>query len=118
MTAGDPATEIVRFADAVLADLIVLGARDYRGWKRRVWGSIYRAVAARASVSVVVSRPGDYAHGTRVPVVAPPRVRASAPTWLHSSRLHERSACSEAPRRSGAVPSESGELPKATGTMR
>jgi nucleotide-binding universal stress UspA family protein len=104
VSSGDTASEILRFANAILADLIVLGARDYRGWKRRVWGSIYRTVAAHAAVSVVVSRPGDYSHGNRVPVVAPPSVRAAAATWLRSSLLYERGASSDVSRRSGEVP--------------
>lgn len=103
LTSGNAATEILRFADDILADLIVLGARDYRGWKRRVWGSIYRTVAARASASVVISRPVDYSHGDPVPVLAPPWLRVRAPGLRRSVHLFERSAPSDGPRQSGEV---------------
>lgn len=92
VAAGDPATEILRLSDDILADLIVLGARDYQGWQRRVWGSVYKTVVARASISVVICRPADFSHGARVPMVAPPRFGTAAPVLRHTVPIYDRRA--------------------------
>jgi len=81
---GDTAAEILRLANDVLADLIVVGARGHTGWKRRVWGSVSKTIATDAECSVVMSRPVEFAHGSRTPSVEPPR------PWTGESHLGTR----------------------------
>lgn len=68
---GDVAREILKLADDLLADLIVVGAHDRRGLAHRVSGSISRTVVSRASASVVLCRPPDFDHGNPVPALDP-----------------------------------------------
>jgi nucleotide-binding universal stress UspA family protein len=51
---GDPAEEIVRFASAAYAELIVLGLRRHFGSHRLEGGRVARAVLSRAPCSVLV----------------------------------------------------------------
>jgi nucleotide-binding universal stress UspA family protein len=53
---GDPATEIVRTAEAFHADLIVMGTRGQRGFERLLLGSVARKVLWRGHCSVLVIR--------------------------------------------------------------
>lgn len=53
---GDPASEIVRVADAFDADLIVMGTRGKTGFERLLLGSVARKVLQRAHCSVLVIR--------------------------------------------------------------
>ena len=89
---GDVASEILRLADDLLADLIVLGSRDYRGLHRRVWGSISKTVVSRANASVVLCRPEDFDHGEPLPMVAPPRADGGHTGGRHTIHLHDRSS--------------------------
>jgi nucleotide-binding universal stress UspA family protein len=56
--AGDPAAGILRAADDVAADLIVLGSRGWTGLRRLVLGSVARRVLQGAQASVLVVRAG------------------------------------------------------------
>jgi len=56
-TAGDPATEIVRFAERGSFDAIVIGTHGATGLRRLVVGSVAEAVVRRAPCTVVVVRP-------------------------------------------------------------
>jgi nucleotide-binding universal stress UspA family protein len=61
---GDPADAIVRVADRVEADLIVVGNRGMKG-ARRVLGSVPNSVAHQANCSVlIVDTVGEAAAGT------------------------------------------------------
>lgn len=51
--AGDPADAIVKVADGILADLIVVGNRGMKGM-RRVLGSVPNTVAHKANCSVLI----------------------------------------------------------------
>ena len=53
--AGDPADVIVRVADTVGADLIVVGSKGMRG-KRRILGSVPNSVAHKAGCNVLVAK--------------------------------------------------------------
>lgn len=53
---GDPATEIVRAADAYGADLIVMGTHGRRGLSRFVMGSVAEAVHRKAKCPVLTVR--------------------------------------------------------------
>jgi nucleotide-binding universal stress UspA family protein len=53
---GDPVTSIVRLADELAAELVVVGATGRTGLRRLVLGSVAGAVAARAACSVLVVR--------------------------------------------------------------
>lgn len=61
--AGDPGTEIARFADGVEADVIVIATHGQSGWARFISGSVTEKVIRRAAVPVLtvpVDRgPGD-----------------------------------------------------------
>jgi nucleotide-binding universal stress UspA family protein len=52
---GDPADVIVRVADQVDADLIVVGSKGMRG-KRRILGSVPNSVAHKAGCHVLVAK--------------------------------------------------------------
>ena len=62
-----PAT-ILQTADAEACDLIILGSRGLTGWKRLMLGSISNAVAAKASLPILIVKQ----HSTGVP---------GAPLW-------------------------------------
>lgn len=49
---GDPAAEIVRFAEEENADMIVLGTHGRTGFKRLLMGSVAEAVVRRATCPV------------------------------------------------------------------
>ena len=52
---GDPADVIIRCADAVGADLIVVGSKGLRG-TRRILGSVPNSVAHKAGCHVLIAR--------------------------------------------------------------
>ena len=56
-TEGDPGHEIVRVAEELNADLIVLGTHGYKGWKRFTIGSVAELVVRRAPCAVLTIRP-------------------------------------------------------------
>lgn len=58
--AGDPGWEIVGAADALDADLVVVGSRGTTGLRRFVLGSVARKVVHHARASVLVVRSGTY----------------------------------------------------------
>ena len=65
---GDPAREIVRMADDVEADLIIVGTHGRRGLRRLLLGSVAEHVTRWASCPVLVMRPRHYdAHPELVP---------------------------------------------------
>ena len=54
---GDPAEEIIRLANIYQADLIVIGTRGLKGFKRIIEGSVSSQVVADAPCSVLVVKP-------------------------------------------------------------
>jgi nucleotide-binding universal stress UspA family protein len=58
---GDPTDEIVRVADSLSADMIVMGTHDSAGLERLLLGSVAEAVVRRARCSVLVVRSKDRA---------------------------------------------------------
>ena len=56
-TEGDPGHEIVRVAEELNADLIVLGTHGYTGWKRFTLGNVAELVVRHAPCTVFVVRP-------------------------------------------------------------
>jgi len=65
---GDPAREIVRMAEDVEADLIIVGTHGRRGIRRLLIGSVAEHVTRLASCPVLVMRPRHYdAHPELVP---------------------------------------------------
>ncbi len=56
-TEGDPGHEIVRVAEELNADLIVLGTHGYKGWKRFNLGSVAELVVKHAPCAVLTIRP-------------------------------------------------------------
>ncbi len=53
---GDPAGELVRFANEALAELIVMGTHGRGGLKRLVLGSVAEQVVRKAACPVLVTR--------------------------------------------------------------
>ena len=51
---GDPATEIVRLAEQLEVDMIVMATRGRRGWDRLILGSVAEAVLAASQQPVVL----------------------------------------------------------------
>jgi len=58
-TEGDPGHEIVRVAEELNADLIVLGSHGYTGWKRLTLGSVAEFVVRHAPCAVLTVRPKE-----------------------------------------------------------
>jgi len=56
-TEGDPGHEIIRVAEELHADLIVLGTHGYSGWKRFALGSVTELVVKHAPCAVFIIRP-------------------------------------------------------------
>ncbi len=56
-TEGDPGHEIVRVAEELNADLIVLGTHGYSGWKRFTIGSVAELVVRHAPCAVLTIKP-------------------------------------------------------------
>jgi nucleotide-binding universal stress UspA family protein len=56
---GDPGHEIVRVAEELNADLIVLGTHGYTGWKRLTLGSVAELVVRHAPCAVLTIRPKE-----------------------------------------------------------
>ena len=56
-TEGKPGHEIVRVAEELNADLIVLGTHGHRGWKRFTLGSVTEFVGRHAPCAVFTIRP-------------------------------------------------------------
>jgi len=55
-TEGDPGHEIIRVAEELNADLIVLGTHGYTGWKRFTIGSVAEFVGRHAPCTVFTIR--------------------------------------------------------------
>lgn len=53
---GDPAAEIVTYADLIGADLIVVGSRGRGAFKSAILGSVSRGVLNEARIPVLVAR--------------------------------------------------------------
>ena len=56
-TEGDPGHEIIRVAEELNTDLIVLGTHGYTGWKRFALGSVAEFVVKHAPCAVFIIRP-------------------------------------------------------------
>jgi universal stress protein A len=56
-TEGDPGHEIIRVAEELNTDLIVLGTHGYSGWKRFTLGSVAELVVRHAPCAVLTVRP-------------------------------------------------------------
>ena len=54
---GDPGHEIIRVAEELNVDLIVLGTHGYTGWKRFTIGSVVELVVRHAPCAVLTIRP-------------------------------------------------------------
>ncbi|TFH11898.1 MAG: universal stress protein [Nitrosomonadales bacterium] len=54
---GDPGHEIIRVAEELSADLIVLGTHGHMGWKRFTLGSVAELVVRHAPCAVLTIRP-------------------------------------------------------------
>jgi nucleotide-binding universal stress UspA family protein len=63
VASGDPATEILRAAEEVDADLVVTGSRGHVGLARLVLGSVARKVLLNSPASVLVVHPARSARG-------------------------------------------------------
>ena len=57
---GSPATELTRLADAIEADLVVVGRHDFKGMKRLLTNSVADRVLRDASCPVLLVRPRAY----------------------------------------------------------
>lgn len=71
LATGNPAKTIVRLAENLDADLIVLGTHGTTGLKKLVLGSVAAAVVAHAPCGVFVIRPRDFFAGEKVPEIEP-----------------------------------------------
>ena len=58
-TEGDPGHEIIRVAEELHADLIVLGTHGHTGWKRFTIGSVVAFVVKHAHCAVFTIRPRE-----------------------------------------------------------
>jgi nucleotide-binding universal stress UspA family protein len=58
---GDPSAEILRVAEDVGADLVVIGSHGRTGIRRLLLGSTSEAVVRGAGCAVIVARPKEYA---------------------------------------------------------
>ena len=58
-TEGNPGHEIIRVAEELNADLIVLGTHGYTGWKRFALGSVAEFVVKHAHCAVFIIRPKE-----------------------------------------------------------
>jgi len=56
-TEGDPGHEIIRVAEELNADLIVIGTHGYTGWKRFTLGSVAEFVVKHAPCAVLTIKP-------------------------------------------------------------
>ena len=54
---GDPGHEIIRTAEELNADLIVLGSHGHKGWKRFTLGSVAELVVRHAPCAVFTIKP-------------------------------------------------------------
>lgn len=72
VTTGTAAKEILDLAEAVDADLIVVGTHGRRGVERFVLGSVAESVMRQAQCGVFVIRPRDFIRGQKVPDIQPP----------------------------------------------
>ena len=63
---GDPATEILRLAEDVRADLILVGTHGRVGVKRLLMGSVAEEVMREARCPVLVMRPKHYEEHTEL----------------------------------------------------
>jgi len=61
LVVGDPIDEILRAAEALSADMIVLSTHDSAGLERLLLGSVTEAVVRRARCAVLVVRPKERA---------------------------------------------------------
>jgi nucleotide-binding universal stress UspA family protein len=68
---GDPATEILRIAQAIQADLIVMGTHGRTGLRRLLLGSVAEQVVRRASCPVVTVKGPRPHHAPAQPPAVP-----------------------------------------------
>ncbi len=57
IVSGDPATEILKFIESKLIDLIIMGTHGYKGLERRIFGSVAEKVVKESPVPVLVINP-------------------------------------------------------------
>ena len=69
---GEPSREIVRFASALDADMVVVGSHSRKGLDRFFLGSVAEKVVRRSGCPVMVVRPKQHAAVTKEPQVEPP----------------------------------------------
>jgi nucleotide-binding universal stress UspA family protein len=85
---GDPAEEILRLADDVGADLIVIGTHGRRGLARAVLGSVAESVMRRARCPVLTVRSDGRGGEPSVESTATAR-RPTEGTLIHPTRIGE-----------------------------
>jgi nucleotide-binding universal stress UspA family protein len=69
---GSPAERLVALAEAIDAEVIVIGTHARRGLDRMILGSVAAEVVKRAPCGVFVVRPRDFLDGERLPQIQPP----------------------------------------------
>ncbi|MBM4361370.1 MAG: universal stress protein [Deltaproteobacteria bacterium] len=72
VAAGEPASLLTDLAEAVDAELVVVGTHGRRGLRRFFLGSVASKVVRDAPCGVLVVRPGDFLEGEPVPSIEPP----------------------------------------------
>lgn len=95
VASGHPAERIVALANAVDADVIVVGTHGRSGLKRLLVGSIAEEVMRRAPCGVFVIRPRDFLQGERLPEIQSPLAEGEhalrpfehAPTFHYVNRV-------------------------------
>jgi nucleotide-binding universal stress UspA family protein len=72
VVSGDPAAKILALAEAIDADLVVVGTHGRTGVGRLILGSVAEQVVRKASTGVYVVRPRDFVRGEKIPQIEPP----------------------------------------------
>jgi nucleotide-binding universal stress UspA family protein len=85
---GSPAEQIVSLADAVNAEVVVVGTHGRTGAKRLFLGSVAEAVVRTAPCNVVVLKPKDFLEGKPVPHIQPPLAPGHSPLRRHHPVYH------------------------------
>lgn len=68
---GSPAERLIALAQAVDAEVIVIGTHARRGIDRMILGSVAAEVVKRAPCGVFVVRPRDFLDGKKLPEIEP-----------------------------------------------
>lgn len=98
---GDPAKQLSALAQAVDADLVVVGTHGRRGAERMLLGSVAEGVVRSAPCAVHVVRPPGFVGGKKVPEIQPPLVPGEPHLrpFLHGRTYHHVHRNSSVPAR-------------------